>query len=238
MRVYRIFLKNLTQGRVRILGSEAHHLIKVLRVQLGTKVQAFDGNGLEAEGEVVALEPQSITLDLEQPNKGDIEPKWKITLAVALLKGDKLTNVVRQGTEIGAVRFIPILTKYCDVRIFKEAKFQRLQSIAKEAAKQCGRGFIPTVTELVNLTELQLGTLNLVAHPFSTTMLQDAVETYPTNQNLNILCVTGPEGGLSEDEVHTLQHKGFQSVNLGPRLLRAESAPIALTAALLLPRGQ
>ncbi len=236
MRIHRIFLKNLVQGKVKLLGDEAHHLIKVLRVKLGTKVKAFDGNGLESKGEVVALEPLCVTLKLEPPTRDKLEPPWKITLAVALLKGDKFANVVRQGTEIGVARFIPLLTEYCDVLILKETKLKRWQSIAQEAAKQSERSIIPTVSKLCGLSALKSEGVNLVAHPYSTTTLHEATLALE-NEPLDFLCVTGPEGGFSNNEIKMLEEKNFQSIKLGTRILRAETAPVALAAALLLPKG-
>ena len=236
MRTHRIFLKDLTQGEVKLLGDEANHLIKVLRVKLGTKVNAFDGKGLEAKGKIIALEPPSVTLKLELPTKDKLEPFWKLTLAVALLKGDKFANVVRQGTEIGVARFVPLLTEYCDVRALKETKLKRWQSIAQEAAKQSERSVIPTVGKLCDLSVLKPEVVNLVAHPYSTTTLHDATLALE-NKPLDILCVTGPEGGFSNNEINMLEEKNFQSIKLGTRILRSETAPVALAAALLLPKG-
>ena len=236
MRIHRIFLKDLAQGEVKLLGDEAHHLIKVLRVKLGTKVKAFDGKGLEAKGEVMVLEPPNVILKLGLPEKDKLEPIWKVTLAVALLKGDKFANVVRQGTEIGVTHFVPLLTEYCDVRMLKEAKLRRWQSIAQEAAKQSDRSVIPTVNELCNLHSLRPKNINLVAHPYSTVTLHKATKVLESKP-LDILCVTGPEGGFSNNEIKMLEEKNFQSIKLGTRILRAETAPVALAAALLLPKG-
>ncbi len=238
MRAHRIFLKDLAQSEVTLLGDEAHHLTKVLRVQLGNKIKAFDGKGLEAEGEVIALEPMGATLRLEQPRKAKLEPKWKITLAISLLKGDKLSNVIRQGTEIGVVSFIPLLTEHCKVHTLKESKLKRWQAIAQEAAKQSGRSFVPVISELCELTTIETSILNLVAHPYSTTTLYEVTRAYLTHECLDILCVTGPEGGFSKNEINILKEKSFHSIKLGARILRAETAPIALAAALLLPKGQ
>ena len=238
MRTHRVFIKDLSQGEVKLLGDEAHHLIKVLRVKLGNKIKAFDGKGLEAEGEIIALDSVAATLKLGQPKKDEHEPKWRMTLAMSLLKGDKLANVIRQGTEIGVAGFIPLLTEYCEARTVKESRLKRWQSIAREAAKQSGRSFVPVVSEPCNLNAIAPRTLNLVAHPYGKATLHEIIQNYQTDEELDILCVIGPEGGLSENDINTLEKKSFHSVKLGVRVLRAETAPVALAAALLLPRGK
>lgn len=239
MRVHRVFLNSLTRGEAQLVGNEAHHLQKVLRVKLGDKIKVFNGQGLEASAEVLALENGKVTLKLEQAKVGEtLEPLWSITLAVALLKGDKMSTVVRQGTELGVTKFIPFLAEYCDVRTLKNNKLRRWRSIAQEAAKQTGRSIVPTVSELNKLDSLELKTLNILAHPGSQQALQELTQNYSITKPLDILCVTGPEGGFSNSEVNMLKTKNFESVNLGPRLLKADTAPVTLVAAILLPIGQ
>ncbi len=236
MRIHRVFLKELQAGERTLSGAEAHHLAQVLRVQPGTRVKAFDGSGLEAAGEVQAVDELSVTLRLESPEPSDVEATLKLTLAVPLLKGDKFSEVVRRGTELGAVRFIPVLTSRCDVKVLSENKLTRYRRVAKEAAKQSGRSVVPEVEPLRKLSKLDLGPLTLVAHPRSSATLQEVMKSNADAYE-EVMLVTGPEGGLSEQEVESLTEQGAKGVTLGARILRAETAPIALTAALLLPEA-
>lgn len=237
MRIHRVFLKDLQAGERALSGAEAHHLAQVLRVKPGTKVRAFDGTGLEAAGEVKEVDEVNVTLRLELPQPSDVEAALKLTLAVPLLKGDKFSEVVRRGTELGAVRFVPLLTARCDVKVLSENKLTRYRRVAKEAAKQSGRSVVPEVEPLRKLSKLDLGPLTLVAHPFAATTLQEVMELDAGSDEEEVTLVTGPEGGLSEHEIESLTEKGAKGVTLGARILRAETAPIALTAALLLPEA-
>ncbi len=236
MRVHRIFVHKLVAGELRLSGTEAHHLVEVLRVKPGALVRAFDGEGLEAQAEVKQVDDMSVKLWLEPPKQSSVEPNYQITVAVALLKGDKLTEVVRRGTELGAVCFLPFVSKRSEVRVISANKLERWRRVAKEAAKQSGRSVVPLV-ETSTISELKPQNLGLVAQPGSANTLSTLIKTQKAAENANFTIVTGPEGDLTEQEVALLLRQGFREVNLGARILRAETAPIALTAAILLPEA-
>ncbi len=241
MRRHRVFVKTLEAGTVALLGSEAHHLAQVLRVRTGDRVRAFDGAGLEAAGEVVAVETGRVELRLASPQPSETEPTLSITLAVGLLKGDKLSDVIRHGTELGVVRFIPFTSRRGDVPQLSPNKLARWRRVAQEAAKQSGRSVIPDVTDAVSLDDLVAETKNaalaLVADPRAEATLRDHLATHTLTEDTSLCCITGPEGGLSTDEIDRLRDQGALPVFLGGRILRAETAPVALAAALLVPEG-
>lgn len=234
MRVHRVHLPTLQAGERIVSGSEAQHLVQVLRVQPGARVCAFDGQGLEAEGTVISVEPVRVTLSLGAPSPSEVEASLAVTLALALLKGDKLSEVVRRGTELGVVCFQPFVSARCDVRELSPNKLERLRRVAQEAAKQSGRSVVPEVTEVQKLGGLDLPPCTLVAQPAAPRTLRCVLEgTEPES----VLVVTGPEGGLTPDEVSGLLSRGAHAVRLGTRILRAETAPIAVAAALLVPEA-
>lgn len=232
MRVHRVYLPSLRPGEMTLSGAEAHHLLQVLRVRAGSAVCAFDGKGLEADGEVLSAEAAGrIILRLEQPRVSDAEASLNVTLALPLLKGDKLSGVVRQATELGVRGVQLVHTRYADVPKLSANKLERLRRVVREAAKQSGRSYVPAVAEPVSLTSLLKTTEDarlVVAHPRA----QLSVRDVPSAASLTLL--TGPEGGLHDDEVAELGRSGALVVGLGPRILRAETAPVALAAALLL----
>lgn len=236
MRTHRVFLEDLAAGERTLSGAEARHLAQILRVKPGVKVRAFDGTGLEAVGEVREVDGLRVTLTLGSPGPSDVEAALKLTLAVALLKGDKFSEVVRRGTELGAVRFIPLLSARCDVKVLSENKLTRYRRVAKEAAKQSGRSVVPEIEDLRKLSALDLEPLSLVAHPRASVTLREVMEAASSSED-SVTLITGPEGGLSEREVEGLLGQGAKGVTLGARILRAETAPVALTAALLLPEA-
>jgi 16S rRNA (uracil1498-N3)-methyltransferase len=231
MRIHRVYLPNLQAGEVVLTGAEANHLARVLRVNAGQDIRAFDGTGLESAGVIQHVDDFQIVLKLQEPKASEVEASLKITLAIALLKGDKLADVVRQATELGVVAVQPLISKYCDVKALSSNKLERLRRIAQEASKQSGRSLVPEVREAIKLEDLHVAVAALVAHPYASLSLNEA----PQNSGSHLTLITGPEGGFSHEEIELLKERGVNPVRLGARILRAETAPIALIAALLLP---
>lgn len=233
MRQHRIYLQTLKPGPVTVSGDEARHLIQVLRVKPGSAVTAFDGEGLECQGTVTAVDDFQLTLELSEPAVSQLEAQVDITVAVALLKGDRLSDVVRQGTELGVKDFRLFTSQYSEVTELSANKHARLQRIAKEAAKQCRRSVIPEVHTATPLSGVPLSPVTIMAHPFASVTLRDALPEIPDELTI----MTGPEGGFSDNEVAQLERRGVKVVRLGARILRSDTAPVALAAALLLPEA-
>lgn len=236
MRRHRVRVDALAEGERRLLGPAAHHLARVLRARPGQPVAAFDGAGLEAFGRITAIDADGVVVDLEPPRPAATEPDRAVTLAPALLKGDKLADVVRMATELGVAAVRPVLTRRCDATELSPARLARWRRVAEEAARQCGRARVPEVAEAVRLEALAwTGTL-LVADPFAEAALGDVVADLGDasgDRGATVTVVTGPEGGLTPDEVAALVARGGRAVALGRRVLRAETAPVAVAAALL-----
>ncbi|UBV43549.1 16S rRNA (uracil(1498)-N(3))-methyltransferase [Deinococcus taeanensis] len=205
---------------------EARHL-HVLRLTPGDVVRVFDGRGAEALAEVTALEDLRAVLTLGEPVEGAVETPFALTVAVALLKADKLADVVRAVTELGAAQVQLLVTARADVREIGEQKLTRLNRVAQEAAKQSRRAVVPPVLPPVPLTSLTPAGAVLVAQPGASLRVMDVV-TWETP----VTVVTGPEGGLTDAEVQGLVARGAHAVTLGPRILRAETAPVALLGAI------
>ena len=230
-----MFLAELNEGETRLSGREAQHLVHVLRVQPGVAVLAFDGKGYEARGKVVSVEGSSLILDLSTATASPVENPVDISLAVALLKGDKLSGVVRQATELGVTTVQLFHSRHSDVREISKNKLGRLRRVATEAAKQSGRSVVPDILDPIKLGDAMLNEFTLCAHPYASATLNDLLSQHKPAQ---VTLLTGPEGGFHENEIDMLREKGANSVSLGPRILRAETAPVALLAALTLPEGK
>lgn len=236
MRRHRVRVAAWGAGGVRVLGPAAHHLVHVLRVRPGDPVAAFDGAGLEAGGEVAAVEDDVVVLRLDPPGPALTEAVRAITLAPALLKGDRLADVVRMGTELGVAAFRPLRTRRADVQLASPAKLARWRRVAGEAARQCGRARVPEVHDVAALTALTWTGILIVADPEAGDTLRDVLDDGPAREDA-VTVVTGPEGGLADDEVAALVARGARRVTLGRRVLRADTAPIAAAAALLVPEA-
>jgi 16S rRNA (uracil1498-N3)-methyltransferase len=219
------------EPRVQLSGREFDHL-RVLRAGVGDRVTVFDGVGLEAEAVIFEVSEFSMMLEVGEARAVSLEPPQAVTLAVALLKGDKLAEVVRACTELGVSKFQLLITEFADVREIGAQKLERLRRIALEAAKQCRRSTVPDVLEPIKISTLPLVTCGIVAHPGSSARAREIV-----TWDVPVTVATGPEGGFSSAEITLLEQKGFVPVGLGPRILRAETAPIALIASITSGEG-
>ncbi|WP_424949557.1 16S rRNA (uracil(1498)-N(3))-methyltransferase [Deinococcus sp.] len=207
-------------------ADEAQHL-RVLRLRPGAVLRVFDGQGAEADATLLRLGEGGALLELGEAVENDRETPQPITLAIALLKGDKLSDVVRAATELGVTTFQLLQTRHADASEIGEQKLLRLRRIAAEASKQSRRAVTPEVRPPLPLPQLGLAGQGFLAHPGSAARLTDTLDwTAP------VTLVSGPEGGFSEAEVAALTGAGFTAVTLGPRILRAETAPLALLGAV------
>ncbi len=226
MRKPRVYVPRLAR-EIKLSGREARHLAQVLRVRPGREVIVFDGSGMEATARVAEVTTSTVTLSADPPQRAEREPPFELVLFVALLKGDKLATVVRAASELGVSRFVPLVSERSVPRSIGESKLKRLRRIAIEAAKQSGRALAPTVSAPLAFEKLTAVSFGLVAHPYAGSRL--AAVSWPRSGAVAL--ASGPEGGFSEDEVERLSELGFAPVRLGPRILRAETAPIVLAAA-------
>ena len=223
---------NFSKHLVTLTSDEARHLREVMRLKTGDDVQVFDGTGREFRAVVSQARRESAELELGaeiQPPRP--ESPLKLTLAVALLKGEKFDLVVQKGTELGVNRFIPLVTRYADIRLRDESdaskRVTRWQRIALEAAKQCGRAVVPEINLPVSFEPLireEKGCF-LFAERGGSALSTDL----RTN---NFIAIVGSEGGWSDEELDQARTEGVPIVTLGGRVLRAETAAIA-TAVLL-----
>ena len=210
---------------------EARHLREVLRLKPGDEVSVFDGEGKEFRASVVQARREPATLEL----RNEIEPArpespLQITLAVALLKGEKFDLVVQKATELGVTKVVPLITRHADIKLRDQAdaakRVTRWQRIALEAAKQSGRAVVP---------EVSLPTpLQSVFNPSNPCLLFSERAGHGLTQFATdrVTAIVGSEGGWSDEELEQAHNAGAQIVTLGGRILRAETA--AITAAALL----
>jgi len=209
------------------------HLMKVLRLRAGDLVTVFDNSGWEHEAVVETLTSERGELKIVESHPTGREPSLPITLAVALTKGQKLDWVIEKATELGVSTIIPFSSNYTVPKIEKDKidkRLERWRKIAVSAAKQCGRSRIPEVRSLCSFE-------NFVREPWPETLRLIFWEN-ETEQSLrelfgkcretkSVLLAVGPEGGFSKREVELAHAQGFQSVHMGRRILRAETAALA-----------
>jgi 16S rRNA (uracil1498-N3)-methyltransferase len=234
------------EGRVTLDADEARHLRDVLRLRAGDEAFVFDGEGREYM--CVVTEPgrgkSAATLEVRaEAEPASPESALTLTLAVALLKGEKFDLVVQKATELGVSRIMPVATVRADVRLRDETdaarRVARWQRLALEACKQSGRARVPVVDEpvsfkalLENATQASFEARLLFAE-HSSRVGHGLSESLPENRMPQSVCaLVGPEGGWEEEELARALEAGWSIVTLGGRTLRAETAAIAITALL------
>lgn len=228
-------------GRISITGEDVKHIRNVLRSVPGDKLELCDGNGTDFEVTVETVEKERLVtvIDRFMPNR--TESPLNITLFQGIPKADKMDFILQKCVELGVNRIVPVITARTVVRFDSpkdaSAKAARWQRIALEAAKQCDRGVIPAVTEPVRLADaLKLAAesqLRLIPYEEETEgSLRHLLENAKAQQIRRISVLIGPEGGFAPDEVSKAVESGFVSVTLGPRILRTETAGIAVVSIL------
>jgi 16S rRNA (uracil1498-N3)-methyltransferase len=246
--------------RVTLAGPEAHHLISVMRARVGDRVVLLDGTGIECDASIASIGRREVQLEVVSRREVSREAAMHLTLAVALPKGDRQRVLVEKAVELGVARLVPIVTQRSVVEV-EAGGVERLRRFVIEASKQCGRNRLMEIAPSISWTDLIRNTpieaLRLIAHPqaqeaggteysvLSTqypvlgTRLSEArdaessVEPAAASHPL-VVCAIGPEGGFTGDEVLLAVEAGWQTISLGPRILRTETASLALATLLLL----
>jgi len=231
MRERRFLVRELdTASEVEIRGSEAHHLLHVLRLGPGDEVVVFDGEGRQYRAVLSRCGSSSATARKLEALSPQGESPLAISMAVAAPKGDVMSLIVRKLTELGVHRFTPLVSDRtaASSKSTLDRRLSRWRRIADEAAKQCRRATVPEIG-----TPLTFGELLGLETP------SVRILTCPGGQGLpsmprprSCLVVIGPEGGWSDDEVSAAVGRGFLTFGLGPRILRTETAAIAAAAIL------
>lgn len=233
---------NSHRDSVTLASDEARYLREVLRLKVGGEVYVFNGEGKEFR---CAIEEsrrdiaQLKVLDEVVPTRP--ESPLQLTLAIALLKGEKFDLVVQKATELGVTRIVPVTTRLADIRLRDESeagkRVARWQRIALEAAKQSGRALIPEVTDPVTFLSLirtaatEDATVCLMFAERDGQTLLKSKQQLPDNVS-SMTALVGSEGGWTNEEIATAREAGWLIVTLGGRTLRAETAAIAVVALL------
>lgn len=223
---------------VALTADEARHVGRVLRLGPGAIVSVFDGRGHEWEAEVADVARDRATLRLTRELQAAPETRIPIALAIAVLKGEKMDDVVRDAVMLGVVAIRPILTTRTEVSVTALARGRRAERwrrIAVASAKQCGRAVVPPIDEPMTLDEAvstpasatRLVLVEPGASAISTRDLRDIDP--PTAAQVLI----GPEGGWTEDELRRCAEAGAVGLRLGGRTLRADAMPLVALTALL-----
>lgn len=244
----RFFVPNhqICDSVVTITGDDAHHIARSLRMAVGERITVCDMQSSEYECELLHFEDDRVvTARVLQKKPLENESPLVIILYQALPKGDKLDMIIQKAVECGASRIVPFESENCVVRVKQDAeerKTERRNRIAAEAAKQCGRGILPTVEATLSFNAMlsQASGADLVLFCYegqSARSLRELLAEYRAtvftpDRKQTVAIVIGSEGGFSPNEAEMAQKYGCRIANLGPRILRTETASCFVLSSL------
>jgi 16S rRNA (uracil1498-N3)-methyltransferase len=224
--VNRFFVAPGTTGseRVTLPAPIVHQVRRVLRLRDGERIVLLEGDGTEVR---CLLDGDECIVESRAPVSG--EPRHRLTICQALIKGDALEQVIQHGTEIGVAAFRLVVAQRCIVRSLSEHRLDRLRTIAREAAEQSERGVVPPVAAPVPVAEV---------------LTPASVMLYERHDGARLgalppaeVLVIGPEGGFAPEEIANARAAGATLAGLGPRILRSESVALAAASIVLSRAG-
>ena len=230
-------------AQLLLTGADADHLARVLRARPGQQLTLCDGAGVDYEACIEEAGPGGVRVTVVSSAPSVSEPGLSVTLYVGLPKGDKLEWTIQKATELGAARVIPFVSRFCVAKPKNEqAKLARYNRVAREAAKQSGRGRIPQVLAPITFEMLCRQTAE---YDLALFCYEGGGERLAANSGLHsrlaaaksVAVITGAEGGFSPEEAGQAQAAGCVLAGLGPRILRCETAPLAALCAVLTLTG-
>ncbi len=222
---------------IKIIGEDVLHISKVLRMCEGDSLTVCDGEGEDYSTIISSITKTEVTAKIISKKRCEAEPNISVTLFQALPKQGKMEYIIQKNTELGVSKIVPVYSKRCVVK--PSDKSFRWQKVAIEAAKQCGRGVIPQITEVVTFDEAlnqlsQCENAIMLYECETETRLKDVISG---RQFTNIGILIGPEGGFDEKEAQKAKSSNIQTITLGKRILRTETAGAAVLPIIMYEQG-
>lgn len=235
MRLTRIYhpLETAGQNEIALSKSASHHLMTVLRLPLGAQLELFDGRGHRSAATITFLEKKEVRVQLNAWQPSTTRSPLAVHLGQVISRGERMDYTIQKAVELGVASITPLFSERCTVKLSGdrlEKKMAHWQGVIISACEQCGQDTLPQLFSAMNLqnwlpTVTEPTRLTLI--PGSTTQFSDL-----PNELHQVALLVGAEGGLTELEIKQAQQFKFQGVQLGPRILRTETA--ALTALSIL----
>ncbi len=225
----------INENKAIITGDEAKHISRVLRMKKGDEVTLCDGEGNFYDAVLTDFNEKEVTADILSQRVAETEAKVKITLYQGVPKNPKLETIVQKAVEIGVVKIVPVTTKRAVAKLDKKEKIDRLQKIALEAAKQSKRGIVPTVCPCMSFKDAvnEAKQAELAIIPYEEERENSLKEVLTGKKAQTVSIMIGPEGGFDTEEIELALANGITPVTLGKRILRTETAGLAVSATVL-----
>lgn len=239
----RYFVQNsqIQNQTIMIIGNDYHHIRNVMRMKPETKVYVCDEDGHTYLASVTRFTESAVNLRIIDAINHNPELKCRVTMAMGLTRQDKQEEVLRRITELGAAGFIPVAMERSLIQVKDpEAKLPRMEMIVKEAAEQSHRSRLLTVHPVTSFSEFlafsERFAIRLFAYEEAGRMqnvdFPKVLKEKAKQQDVSVVIMTGPEGGISPKEAEILKQHQFLEIGLGPRILRCETAPLYIMSAI------
>tara|TARA_R110001599_G_scaffold156157_2_gene342004 strand:+ start:360 stop:1088 length:729 start_codon:yes stop_codon:yes gene_type:complete len=208
-------------------GSEAHHLLHVLRMQAGDTVLVFNGTGAEAEGVISKISRKTVEVQVTARHAAQAKSQTPLILATAVPKGDRFRWLVEKAAELGVTKLVPLLTRRSSVDP-GENRLKKLQQTIVSAAKQSGQIQLMELAEVQKWDEFLSEISQTECHLLIADPAGSGVDFFRSGEKREspVVILIGPEGGFTPDELQSAQEKGAKSVRLSEGILRIETAAI------------
>ena len=234
MRIPRIYTAQPLRGntRIKLEPVPSAHIARVLRMREGDKLTLFNGEGGEYLAVIAAIDKKKVMVATGAHQALELESSLGIHLGIAISRGDRMDWIVQKATELGVEALTPLFTERTEVKLADHRaakKIRHWQQIAISACEQCGRNRLPVIAGLQELGNWLASTK--AERKFVLHHRADSIGG-ASDKPASIALLVGPEGGLSDYEISAAEQAGFQSLRLGPRVLRTETAPLAAIAIL------
>ncbi len=227
---------------IMITGPDVNHIKNVLRMRQGEEIIICNGQGKDCYCIINRVSESEIIAKIQSIQATEAELKAKITLFQGLPKKDKMELIIQKATELGVHEIVPVMTKRVVVKLEdkkkEEKKLERWQAIAEGAAKQSGRGIIPTIQRVISYQEAlkYASTMGIGIIPYENAMGMQATKDIMNglSQFNTIGVLIGPEGGFEESEIEAAKANHIHPITLGKRILRTETAGLAVLSMMVL----
>lgn len=231
---------DITTEYYTISGEDASHISRSLRMKIGENLTLCTPDGRRHDCKITAVTRDDVTVRILNSTECEQEPDVKVSLYIALMKGDKIDDVVRKAVELGAYEITPFLSARCisrpDEKSLKK-KLARWQKIADNAASQSRRGVIPRVNPCIDLRDIPEATANADTSVVFYECGGEKLSAIIHGKVGSIALITGSEGGFEQEEIDFLTAHDVKVATLGKRILRAQTAPVAALCAAMLLTG-
>ena len=218
--------KNISDTKIIIDNKlDCGHIQNVYRLQINDEVRVIDGE-FEYLTKILSISKKEVVLEIIKKIEDNYSLDVNVDMAIGILKNDKMNLAIQKLTEIGVNKIIPLKTKRVVVKI--NEKKEKWETVVREALKQCRGVKFPKISEIKKICEIDYERYDKIIFAYENSENSKPIFELINKKDKNILCVIGPEGGITKEEVNFLKEKNAFEVSLGARILRAETASIVV----------